>query len=326
MGGSLGLSAIDEGSFFTALRKLTTDMTAPRNGVELLDANSLWLSCSIKKTFISMAKEMFDARVEELPEDAGPINNWCSEVTHGMIPSILNSINPRTIALLLNAVYFKGTWTHEFNKEYSHRGIFHSSIKGIEQKVECMMMYRRSETVYGYYQNMHIVEMPYGTDGRFVATVLMPTDGTPLADIVNLLGTKNGPSILNEFLSHTWSREIDLSLPRFKLEFGVFDLVPQLKSDFGIHDAFNRSIPHMFNAMSPRKYVYISNVLHKAVVEVNEKGTKAAAVTAVRMRFAMVFVRRPRVVIDHPFIFLIRDTRSGLLLFSGVVEDPELPL
>lgn len=159
----------------------------------------------------------------------------------------------------------------------------------------------------------------------------MPTAGsTPLADTVSLLGDgKNGPSILNKYLSHTWSREIDLSLPRFKLEFGVFDLVPQLQSNFGIHDAFNRSIPYMFNAMSPRKYVYISNVLHKAVVEVNEKGTKAAAVTAITMRYAMAVVARPQVphvVIDHPFIFLIRDTRSGLLLFSGVVENPQLPL
>merc|ERR1712137_238911 len=112
--------------------------------------------------------------------------------------------------------------------------------------------------------------------------------------------------------------EINLKLPRFKLQYGVHDLSPQLQSDFDVHEPFNCSIPDMFDAMSSDKYVCISALLHKAAVEVNEKGTRAAAVTAAefqRFRMPSFYLPPPWVVIDHPFIFLIRDTRSGLLLF-----------
>lgn len=327
--GCLKLTAVDEEFFMTGLHDLTAELTSSRNGVQLLDATSLWLSQLADKNFVGMAQKTLNVQVKKLPANVATINAWCSDVTHGMIPVILRSIAPNTTALLLNAVYFKGTWTEKFNERLSKPGSFYSLIKGVEQEVPCTMMYRRSKMVYGNYRNTQIVELPYGSGGRFAATVLMPTGGMPLSDVVTLFGTEDGASKLNEYLSHTSSMEINLKLPRFKLEYGVVDLSSQLQSDFGVHEPFNCSIPDMFDAMSSDKHICVSALLHKAAVEVNEKGTRAAAVTAVEFRrFNMpsFYLPPPWVVIDHPFIFLIRDTRSKLLLFAGVVENPDFHL
>merc|ERR1712224_104626 len=116
---------------------------------------------------------------------------------------------------------------------------------------------------------------------------------------------------------------VELELPRFKVEFGVHDLKPELMSTFGIKEAFRGR--GGFDGMSDNPDLHLSAVLHKAVVEVNEEGTKAAAVTAAVMNTMACEEDEPvSVVVDRPFLFLVRDVSTGLLLFSGIVKDPEL--
>merc|ERR1719210_1934596 len=180
---------------------------------------------------------------------------------------------------------------------------------------------------YSAVHGAQIVELPYGmANGRIAATIMLPskTDGA-LADLVSHLDNPTGAAQLTEMLGGLQPTHVRLQLPRFKVEFGVRDLKPELKSAFGIVEAFNGK--GEFLQMSDDKEVHLSSVLHKVVVEVNEEGSKAAAVTAGVMmtRAAMVMPSPPKdVIVDRPFLFLIRDTSTGMLLFAGIVSDPTL--
>jgi serpin B len=180
-----------------------------------------------------------------------------------------------------------------------------------------------------------VVELPYGKDQRFAAVVLIPRKGTdglakfisPHVDRSSGIGSASANTELSTMLRHLRTRPVALQLPRFKVEFGVHDLTPELRSAFGMNEPFDGS--GGFLGMSDDKNVHISQVFHKAVVEVNEEGTKAAAATAaVMMTRSIVMPMEPpkTVIVDRPFLFLIRDRHTGLFLFAGIVEDPELDM
>jgi len=175
---------------------------------------------------------------------------------------------------------------------------------------------------------VQLVELPYGDDGRLSAIVLLPVAHSPnVSDLILQLGSSgHANGSLAQLLAGLVPTHIELQLPRFRLEFGVHDLKPQLQAAFGIREAFVGE--NGFRAMSDDPKVHLSQVLHKALVEVNEEGTTAAAATAgVMMTRAAILIEPPPklFVVDRPFFFFIRDVQTGTLMFTGIVQDPEFP-
>lgn len=317
----LGLWKVKEAEaapFFRELGKQTVLLTAARDGVQLLSATSVWCRDSIKPSFSASAKELLAAEAHPLPKIPDPINKWVSTATNGMVPSVLDAVDPLTVALAVSAVFFKGIWSSPFEKQATMRSTFHSANKG---DLPCAMM-RRTDKAMAYAKegDVQVVELPYGSDRQLVATVLLPAAGAMEKLVASLAddGTR-----LTTLLSKVDPTKVELQLPRFKLEFGVRDLMPELQSSFGIKEAFHGT--NGFLAMSDDPEVHLSHVFHKAVVEVNEEGTKAAAAAVADIQTrSLDLTPVEEVTVDRPFIFLIRDTRSRLLLFVAAVSDPEL--
>lgn len=308
--------------FFLGLQRQYQQLTdGQHQGVQVLNANSVWLHSSIKDAFKQEVSQVFAADVMTLPKIPDPINNWCSVATNGMIPSIIDEIDPLTRAVLVNAIYFKGKWTVPFDKNNTYAGVF-TRLDGTKDACE-MMLKTDDHILYTKQGDVQVVELPYGSNGTLAATVLLPEDGS-LESLVGQLGGDAGASLLDAMLDRLRATKVELHLPRFRLEFGVHDLKPELVSRFGLTEPFNGY--GGFLKMSDAKDLHLSKVLHKAVVEVNEEGTTAAAVTAaVMMEKAVMFEPNPtRVIVDRPFLFLIRNSKDGMILFAGIVNQPEL--
>merc|ERR1740123_2989071 len=279
-------------SFLADLRLQLAEFSAASEKVEMQIANSVWCKASINDAFVQAAGEKFGAVAKTLPRGPGPINEWCSKATQGMIPTILDEIPPLTVAVLVNAVFFKGAWADAFKRSF--RGEFHTAQKSRP----CAMMRREDEKMlYAEGGGLQVVELPYGSaDGRLAAVVVLPEkkDNGSISELMGSLGTADGIVALLEVMG-------------------------------GLQETFEGT--GQFLRMSDDPKVHLSAVFHKAKVEVNERGTKAAAATAGVMETRSIMLPPPdqrRVIADHPFLFFIRDRPTGTLLFAGAVVDPEL--
>jgi len=302
--------------FFNVLQSSTK---VGDSDVQLLNANSVWSTGIVKKTYIETAKRALNATARPLPHDPTPINDWCGKATKGMIPSILTRLDSTTAAILVNAIYFKGIWSDQFEKRHSAPSLFMSADG---HALPCTMMKRNGDMLYAEVDGTQIVDLPYGKKGTVAATVLLPPAAEPsaLASLVTRFGAAGGARMLESWLSQLRQTTVALQLPRFRMEFGVHDMKKELMSSFGIREAFEGS--EGFLAMSDDRRLHFSSMLHKAVVEVNEEGTKAAAVSAVNAGLAIGPSVQVSVMVDRPFLFLIRSKHHGLLLFAGAVEKP----
>jgi len=318
---ALTLNASSMYPFFSDLQRNTAQIgEISDGGIQLLNANSVWCKSTIKETYIREVQRTLKATAAPLSPVPAPINSWCRNATDGMIPSILDSIDPLTVAILVNAVYFKGVWSEQFEKHLSEPSFF-TPAGG--NKRPCTMMKRTANMLYAEFEGLQIVELQYGTGSGVVATVLLPREPAGLAQLVTKFGKAGGAHTLESCLSQVRQTRVALQLPRFRMEFGVHDMKQELMSSFGVQEAFAGD--GAFLAMSNDRDVHVSSVLHKAVVEVNEEGTRAAAVTVGAMvSYALpIALETPiDVIVDRPFLFLIRNKDDGLLLFAGAVENP----
>ena len=283
--------------------------------VELLIANSLWARREVEfePDFLKRNKEFYKARITTLdfadPGSPGVINKWVSENTKGEIKKIVEQIDPQTVMFLINAIYFRGKWSCEFDKSRTKDDIFYL-LDGTEKSVPMMSQSGR----YQYYRGkgFQAVSLPYG-DGRMSMYIFLPDEGSSLSDFLAGLNRENWGKWLPLF----HYMEGDIRLPRFKLEYEK-SLNNALES-LGMGIAFDPGKAD-FRGMSDTT-LYIQSVLHKAVVEVNEEGTVAAAVTSVMMGITSV-PERFTFIVNRPFFFAIHDNQTNSLLFMGAVVKP----
>ena len=313
---------------------------------ELNVANALWgqQGYQFRPEFLDTVAENYGAGLSQLDftqpdsrqKSAKIINGWVSEETNGKIPTIISpshfgSCDPPpldcTRLVLTNAIYFKGKWAekYEFDERDTEEDFFNLADGG---QVKVPMMRQKRELRYAEGDNYQAVQLPY-QGHRLAMVIFLPAVGkfdefADRLDAKTLSGRGDG-----------WNeRVVDLTMPRFKLEKSV-DAKSALQQ-LGMIDAFSPLIGVAdFSGMAdfsslalPDPGLYISDVLHKAFVEVNEKGTEAAAATAVIMAVPVSEppTPLPPVVmdVDRPFIFLIRDTRTDAILFLGRVADPSV--
>jgi len=218
-----------------------------------------------------------------------------------------------TRMVLANAIYFKGTWLKQFEKTGTSNQLFHISSA---RQVQAPLMHHTDEVRYMEEDGFQAVELPY-TGSELSMMVLLPRQVDGCASLEAHLT----PALLSLSLGQMRKQKVEIFLPRFKLE-SKFEL-QQTLAKMGMPDAFGTRAD--FSGIDGTRNLFISAVFHKAWGEVNEEGTEAAAATAVTIkRSALIKEPAPPPVFraDHPFVFLIRDTRSGSILFLGRLADP----
>lgn len=285
--------------------------------VQLRIANGIWThkEASIRPDFTAVNQKYYHAEVAAAdfanPETVQQINQWASRQTAGKINGILQPpLDPLLRLIVLNAIYFKGDWTIQFDKKLT-RDLLFTLSDGRSAKRPRMS---RSGT-FDYYENadLQAVSLPYG--GRKISMIVcLPKHG--LDAFVQNLNSRAWTGLLSSLAS----RKGRVELPRFKLE-GEYDLTGTLAA-MGMPRAFNRDAD--LSGISPER-LFISWVKQKTYVDVNEEGTEAAAVTAVGVGRAMVVRQEPppfELIVDRPFFVALRDNQTGLVLFLGTILDP----
>ncbi|HHV30053.1 serpin family protein [Acetivibrio mesophilus] len=287
--------------------------------VELDINNSIWIrqESKIKKDFIDINKDVFNAYVTELDfskaNAVDKINKWISDSTSKKITKVVEPPIPQNTAMyLINAIYFKGEWTEKFKKGDTFSTEFHS---GNGQTKEVMMMKRKGEIEYGTRDDFKVVRLPYG-NGKTSMYCVLPDESISINDFIKTLDADKWEQIKN---SVSKVDDVKLNIPRFKMEYGIKNLNDCLIS-MGMEKAFSNEAD--FSGIS-EKDLYISNVLHKAVIEVNEEGSTAAGITLVEVKDASAMLDAPSFIADRPFLFFITEDITGTILFMGKLYDCE---
>jgi serine protease inhibitor len=289
----------------------------PDPKVQLAIANSLWArqGVNFNPGFLERNRAFYQAEVTALdfddPAASATINGWVEQQTNGLIQDIVgDKIDPAAIMFLINAIYFKGTWTTEFDPEQTHDGPFTLADGSTIQRP---LMSQRSDVRYLRGEGFKAVALPYGA-GRVSMYLFLPDEQSSLSRFVSTLDTQRW----EQWMAGFQEAEKTVRLPRFKLEYEI-SLNEALKA-LGMGPAFDEGQADFSELVDVE--VFISEVKHKSFVEVNEEGTEAAAVTSVVVGTTSLDLDGT-VAFDRPFFFAIRDDKTGAVLFMGTLADPQ---
>lgn len=312
-----GLTHADLNRAYAALR---SQLENPDPKVQLQIANSLWArqGVSFNPAFIARNEEFYRAQVTALdfgdPGAPAIINAWVKDKTKDKIEKIVDSIDAQSVLFLINAIYFKGAWSTEFDKARTKDDMF---TTGSGSKKRLPMMNQSGK--YNYYEakNFQAVSLPYGS-GRVSMYVFLPATGTSINQFLPSLTTANWDAWMKSFSKTQGS----IVLPRFKVEYEIL-LNDALKA-LGMGVAFDPDRANFSGMFQTEQNAFISKVKHKTFAEVNEEGTEAAAVTSTEIQVTSVVQPRKTftMVVDRPFFFAIRDNKTGSVLFVGSIVDP----
>lgn len=287
--------------------------------VQLDIANGLWSQkqYAFLPAFLNQARDTFQASLNQADflTQAEPtrvqVNDWVSDKTQGKITGLLpaGSVNASTRLILVNAIYFKAAWAQPFRKAATANAPFHMAAG---HDIQAPLMNQKATFAYAETNDLQLIELPYA--GNALSLVILLPKGT-VGDLENKL---TEPA-LNQWLSQARHQRVDLFLPKFKIA-AQFNLTQTLIK-MGIKDAFASGAD--FSGIDGQRDLFISAVIHKACVDLNEQGTEAAAATGTVMTTA---IARPAAIpifrADHPFLYLIRDNTTQSILFAGRLCDP----
>ncbi len=237
------------------------------------------------------------------------INLWASELTHGMVPQLLDRVHPDAVTYLLNALYFKGIWYRQFDKKRTQQESF---TQADGKKLTVKMMHQKERFFAAENDNYQTVVLPYG-NGSYEMVVLLPREGKDLSSLLQTMDAKKW----KDNLKNTYSSEVDLKLPRFTSAY-TRELNDVLKL-LGMNTMFERGKADL-TKMSKAK-AFVSMVLQKAKIEVDEEGSKAAAVTVVETLDAAAPPSRPIMFhANRPFMYAIVEHSTGTIFFMGTYQ------
>jgi serpin B len=309
-----------------AMGALLSDLNAPHDGYQLRVADALWAQQgnTFLDDFLQFMKNDYGAGFNQVDFKGASeaarltINKWVEEKTDDKIMNMLQPgvLTPQTRLVLTNAIYFKGTWQTQFDKAQTKDEDFHLSQANT---IKTLLMHREGSFKYFNGGNFQALELPYKSE-ELSMIVLLPNDVSGLSSLEQSLSASNTQLWLRQLAEVP---KVILTMPKFKMtqQFGLNGVLGSL----GMSQAFEKDSAN-FSGMDGKRDFVISAVIHKAYIDVSEEGTEAAAATAVVISRAMA-VRpmrlQPHVFrADHPFLFLIRDNRSGSILFMGRVTNP----
>jgi serpin B len=277
-------------------------------------ANSIWPreGFEVETDFLEVNRRYFDAEIRELdfnlPSAPDTINGWIADATHGKIDRVINWISRETMMFVINAIYFLGLWETPFDPDQTTEGTFKSPAGNLP----CRMMHIESAFDYFETDTLQAVDLPYG-NGRYSMTVILPKSGFSADDLAASLRLED----LNRWTTSLSEEELVLNLPAFTMEYEVE--LKDVLTTLGMGIAFDPSSAD-FSGIHPAGGLFISSVLHKTYIEVDEEGTEAAAVTVVVVGRTSIGGRV--MTVDRPFLFIIRERHSGSILFIGKMVTP----
>lgn len=293
--------------------------------VQLNIANAIFVNdkYQLKKLFQQDMTNYYDAKAEALDFSSSStldkINGWCNEKTRGMIPEILDNVDPAMVSYLLNAIYFKAEWASMFEKKDTKEEAFAAP----DGETRVPLMHQNVYMNYLRNDQYAAVSIPYG-NGQWMMTVMLPEDGKTTDDVISSLAASGwSTDFLKNPLREARRYAVDLKLPRFETAFDTDDaggLIELLKG-MGIRRAFDGNSAEIPN-MCENGDLYISMMKQKAKIKVNEEGSEAAAVTIAGLNFlsAVADTQEPPKATFHanrPFVYLIHEQSSGVILFVG---------
>jgi len=311
-----GLTVEEVNESYKNLINLLTQLD-PR--VQFDIANSIWYRdiFTPQTEFLDICNQYFNAQVTAMdfsaPEAADIINAWVDENTNGKIKEIVEKpVDPYIIMFLINAIYFKGAWTYQFDEELTKDDWFYLADGST---VSCKMMEQRALHKYFVNDVFQAVDLPYG-DGGFSMTIFLPHRDLHTDDIMAQLDQERYDLWISSLSFPEDS--FDVYIPKFKLEYEL--KLNEVLKTLGMGIAFDPGGAD-FSRMYKEMKVWIDRVKHKTFVEVNEEGTEAAAVTSVGMAYSST-PTYSGFRADRPFLFVIRENQSGVILFIGKIVKP----
>ncbi len=315
-----GFSA-DEKKRHEGFESVINSMNSENSKYELQTANALWIADFIEphSKFVNSAKENYHSKVSKVDfisnDGVDKINKWVSDQTNDKIKDILapDSTNELTRVAITNAIYFKGTWVTQFDKSDTRDRDFH--LNSTEKVKTPMMLLDASPFNYLQEDEFQVLEMPYDGD-RLSMIVVLPIQIDGIKDIEENLTSQN----LKQWKENMQETKVIVVFPKFKMETN-YDLINPL-IELGMPTPFDENVRDNFKNITDEDYLYISQAIHKAFVDVNEEGTEAAAATAVVIMRESAGPSYPVFHADHPFVFMIQDNETGSILFVGKVADP----
>ncbi len=295
-------------------KKMMGDAQSVDPSVKLKNANCIYfkLGMTINPKFKADMQNYYNAHVEAINFNSSSIlnkiNNWCKTHTHGMIPELLKKgeLHPNRRMYLLNAVYFKASWTDQFDPE-STRDIDFITLDG--KTVKRPMMHRRDIIAYGKNDLCKMLCLPYGNKA-YSMVVLLPNEGKTTDDVIRNLSAQK----LKEWQSQMRTEEVNILMPRFTTESETH--LEDILSSMGMPRAFNDAaeFPNMLKGYHDE--LHVSMMKQKAKIEVNEEGTKAAATTVAEMaEIGVVFYKY--FYATRPFVYYIMEKNTGTIYFMG---------
>jgi len=279
-------------------------------------ANSIWHreGFPVKPEFIKANQEFYDAEVREAAFDQSTvdlINNWVENKTNGKIDQIVDQIDPSMVMFLINAIYFNGNWKYKFEASNTINSDFNLSngskvnVPFMNQKVMAKLM---------RHDDFTILDLPYGR-GNYSMLIFLPDEDKTIDDVMAVWNTEN----YNVWLENFKEMNVEVSIPKFK--FGYTKELNDFLQSMGLSVAFDPNNAD-FSNITEAMPLYIDFVKHKSFIEVNEKGTEAAAVTVVGIGNTCADPSYPKFIANRPFLFAIREKYTNAILFIGQVTNP----
>ncbi len=313
---TMGFNGFTQDQLNSYYNKLLTDLPKLDPNTTLNIANSIWYrqGFSVLPDFLKTNNTSYNAKIEALdfsnPSSVNTINNWVNTQTEGKIPAVVNAISPSDVMYLVNAIYFKSTWKEKFNVAGTHSQTFY-----LDDNSQVQTNFMNGTIDFNVYKSTDatVVELPY-SNSKYSMVIVVPPANTSVHQLIAGIDSAKWQN----WMAGLKPVNGQLSLPKFKFAFGT-----QLNSaliDLGMGIAFSKNAD--FSLISATSPLQITSVNHKAFIDVDETGTTAAAATTVVVGLTATPVFY--VNINHPFLFAIREMSSGLILFTGTVNNPAL--
>jgi Serine protease inhibitor len=311
---ALRVSGLTLDEINSSYKDLTDALLNVDSRVKMSIANSVWIKNDfpVKKSFVDILGSYYDAESMQfdIADQTVPskINSWISDKTNGLIKNMVTKLDDNTVMLLINAIYFKGKWKSEFDKDNTITKSFYKPAG----TVTVPTMKQKSDFKVYVGDGFRLGEFPYG-QGNFVMDIILPDAQDGIDAILPAVTDASFSSWLNNLSTH----KVDLSLPRFK--YGFKEELKDILTDMGMGIAFS-DLADLTNIADAG--LLISKVTHQSFIETNEEGTEAAAATVVVVGTTSVGPDSYTFNADHPFLYIIRETTTNTILFMGKVADP----
>jgi len=297
-------------------KNLTDALLSVDKKVEINVANSVWTEndFKVKSPFSGILTNYYRAEAGsfDIDDPSAPqkMNQWIEDKTNGLIKQMIDRLDDNTVMLLINAIYFKGKWKSQFDEQSTTQLPFYKS-DGTEPKVSMMRQTEEFKIYDG--DGFMVAELTYG-QGNFVMDIILPDQN----DGLKTIAATTDKASFESWISQMVTRKVNLYLPRFKYSFKK--KLNDILTTMGMGIAFTGNAD--FSKISDLDLL-LNSVTHQAFIETNEEGTEAAAATVVNVGVTSVGPDQPVTFkADHPFIYIIRETETGSILFMGLVEDP----